>query len=138
MQCRDVAVTITLVRLAPGRSRAAPSPEQEGVDVAARNREQKRVVVPPPTLPKNMIVVLTRAGELMDSSISEAYSFGARARKNQNGAAETQHNGEALCRVHLEDREMMPLYKPRRDLWLPELMPSKGTMKGLWLPSLMP
>ena len=113
MQCRDVAVTIMLVRLAPGRSRAALSPEQEGVDITARNREQKRVVVPPPTLPKNMIAVLTRAGELTDSSVSKAYSSGARARKNRNGAAGTQHNGEALCRVHMEDRERMPLYRPQ-------------------------
>ena len=71
MQCRDVAVTITLVRLAPGRNRAAPSPEQEGVDVADGNREQKQIVVPPPTLPKNVIAVRTRAGELTDSSVSE-------------------------------------------------------------------
>ena len=113
MQCRDVAVTITLIRLAPGRSRAAPSPEQEGVDVAARNREQKRVVVPPPTLPKNVIAVLTRAGKLTDSSALEAYTSGARARKNRNRAAETQHNSEVLCRVHLEDREKMPLYRPQ-------------------------
>jgi len=28
-----------------------------------REHEQKRVVVPPPTLPKNVIAVLTRAGE---------------------------------------------------------------------------
>jgi len=63
VQCRKVAVKIPLVRLAPGRSRAAPSPEQEEVDVAAGNREQKRVVVPPLTLPKNVIAVLTRAGE---------------------------------------------------------------------------
>ena len=49
--------------LAPGRSRAAPSPEQKGV-VAAGNKKQKRVVVPPPTLPKNVIVILIRAGEL--------------------------------------------------------------------------
>jgi len=111
MQCRDVAVTIMLVRLVPGRNRAAPSPEQEGVDVAAGNREQKRVVVPPPTLPKNVIAVLTRAGELTDSSISEAYSSGARARKNRNGAAEMQHNGGAVCVVHMEDREKMPLYR---------------------------
>ena len=88
MQCRDVAVMITLVRLAPERSRAAPSPEQEGV-VAAGNKEQKRVVVPPLTLPKNVIAVLTRAGELTDRSVSEAYSSGARTHKNQNGAAGT-------------------------------------------------
>ena len=69
--------------------------------------------MPLPTLPKNVIAVLTRAGELTDNSISEAYSSGARARKNRNGAAETQHNGEALCRVRMEDREMMPLYRPQ-------------------------
>ena len=113
MQCRKVAVKIPLVRLAPGRSRAAPSPEQEEVDVAAGNREQKRVVVPPLTLPKNVIAVLTRAGELTDSSISEAYSSGARARKNRNGAAGTQYNGGALCVLHMEDRERMPLYGPQ-------------------------
>ena len=60
-----------------------------------------------------MIVVLTRAGELMDSSISEAYSPGAHARKNRNGAAGTQHNGGALCVVRIEDRERMPLYRPQ-------------------------
>ena len=130
---------IPLVRLAPGRSRAAPSPEQEGVDVAARNREQKRVVVPPPTLPKNVIAVLTRAGELTDNSVSEAYSSGARALKNRNGAAGTQHNGGAFCVLYVWKTEKGCLsIGPRRDLWLLELMPSKGTMKDLWLPSLMP
>ena len=58
MQCSDDHAH----SLAPGRSRAAPSPEQKGV-VAAGNKEQKRVVVPPLTLPKNVIAVLTRAGE---------------------------------------------------------------------------
>ena len=104
---------ITLVRLVPERSRVAPSPEHEGVDVTAGNREQKRVVVPPPTLPKNVIAVLTRAGKLTDSSVLEAYTSGARARKNQNGAAGTQHNGGALCVVRMEDRERMPLYRPQ-------------------------
>ena len=52
--------------------------------------EQKRVVVPLPTLPKNVIAVLTRVGELMDSSVSESYSSGARARKNRNGKLSKQ------------------------------------------------
>ena len=69
--------------------------------------------MPPPTLPKNVIVVLTQAGELTDSSVSEAYSSGAHARKNRNGAVGTQYNGGALCVLHMEDREMMPLYGPQ-------------------------
>ena len=69
--------------------------------------------MPPPTLPKNVIAVLTQADELTDNSVSEAYSSGARVRKNWNGAAGTQHNGGALCVVLLEDRERMPLYRPQ-------------------------
>ena len=67
--------------------------------------------MPPPPLSKNVIDVLTRAGKFTDSSVSEAYSSGARVRKNRNGAAEMQHNGGALCVVRMEDKEKMPLYR---------------------------
>jgi len=45
-----------------------------------------------------VIAGLHRAGELTDSSVSEAYSSGACVHKNWNEDAGTQHNsGEALA-----------------------------------------
>ena len=50
-----------------------------------REQERKRVVVPPSTLPKNVIAVLTRAGEPSGQRRSEAYSSISCARKRRNG-----------------------------------------------------
>lgn len=59
MQYRNVAVKITLavIRLS-----------------TVRRKKWMRVVVPPTTLHKNVITVLTRAGDTADESVPEAYS----------------------------------------------------------------
>jgi len=44
--------------------------------------------------PKTWLPAFTQAGELTDSSVSEANSSSACARKNWNGNAGTQHNSE--------------------------------------------
>ena len=93
-----VGVVVSLDAVQNGGSADHQRHWEEDDHRSARKERTKRVVVPQRHSPKTWLPVFTRAGELVDGSVSEAYSSRPCTCKNRNGEnSPTAESMELLC-----------------------------------------